>query len=126
MSCVRVLVQQVVVIFAPQNPHGYILNAERSDQLAPCVRKHRVSKQTKAHKYCTKYGMHQVHSGYSGVSTMDLTTHSNFNSCSELLSQHEDASCIGRGDISLLLSKKVAKEEISSEHATAFVQNAKH
>ena len=115
-----------LTLYAPQSPHGHVLNAEQSDQLAPCVRKHQVSKPMKAYKYCTKFQMFQVHSGYSGVSTMGLTTHSDFSRSSELLSQHEGASIIGRDDINLLLSKKVANKQISAEHARNFVRDARH
>ena len=110
-----------LTLFAPESPHGHIFNAEISDQLAPCVRKHRVSKQMKAHKFCTKHRVETVYAGYTGVSTMDLTTHSNFNSFSEILTRHESASLIGRNDINLLLSRKVSRQEITSEHADRFV-----
>ena len=59
-----------LTLFAPQSPYGHIFNAEGSDQLSPCVRRHRVSKQMKVHQYCTKHGIYQVHSGYYGVSAL--------------------------------------------------------
>ena len=70
--------------------------------------------------------MFQVHSGYDGVSTMDVTAHSDFSKASKLLSQPEDTSIIGRNDINLLLSRNVMNREISSEHAHNFVRNARH
>ena len=55
---------------------------------------------------------------------MDLTTHSNFGSGSELLSQHEAASIVGRDDINLLLNKKVENGEMSQDMAHAFARDA--
>ena len=80
----------------------------------------------KASKCCTKFGMVQVHSEYSGVSTIYLTTYSDFKKASLLFSRHEDVYVVGRNDINLLLSKKVARKEISPELSNTFVWNAKH
>ena len=44
---------------------------------------------------------------------------------SELVSQHEDATIIGRSDMTILLNKKVAEDQIISELAETFIQNAK-
>ena len=55
---------------------------------------------------------------------MDLTTHSNFGSGSELLSQHEAASIVGRNDINLLLNKKVENGEMSQDMAHSFARDA--
>ena len=76
-------------------------------------------------KYSTKFAMVQCRSGFSGVDTMNVTTHSNFSKTSELLSTHEDASIIGRNDIRLLLNQKVANKQISPELAELFIKNAK-
>ena len=51
-------------------------------------------------------------SEYSGISTMDLTTHSDFSIVKEIRSQREAASIMGRDDMRLLLSKKVLNKEI--------------
>ena len=114
------------MVFAPESPHGYVLNAEWADQLAPCVAKHRVSKQMKASAYNTKFAMYQVYSGYAGVNSMQLTTHSDHSSGSELLAQHEDATIVGRNDINLMLSKKVEQKKISPETANSFTRHAAH
>ena len=95
-----------LTLFAPRSPHGHTFYARLSDQLSPCIRKHRVARQMKASKYNTKFAMYRQFSSYEGVCTMDLTTHGNFGSGSELLSQHEAASIVGRNDINLLLNKK--------------------
>ena len=76
-------------------------------------------------KYSTKFAMVQCRSGYSGVDTMNISTHSDFSTTSDLLSRHEDASIIGRNDIRLLLNQKVANKQISSELAHSFIRNAK-
>ena len=101
------------------------MNAREADQLSPCVRKHRVTKQMKASKYCTKFQMFQQRSEYSGVSTMDLTSHSDFSEVKELRSQHEAASIIGRDDMRLLLNKKVSNNEISSELMHNMIKDAR-
>ena len=118
--------QDKLTLYAPQSPLGHIFNAEPSDQLASCVRKHRVSKQMKAYQYCTKFQMFRVDSGYDGVSTMNMTTHSNFSSSSKLLSLHEDSYVAGRDDIKLLLRKKIKNVEMSKELAYNFNQNSQH
>ena len=69
--------------------------------------------------------MVQCRSGFSVVDTMNISTHSNFSRTSELLSQHEDATIVGRTDMALLLNKKVKSKQISSELADSFIQNAK-
>ena len=112
-------------LFPPRSPSGHILNAKQSDQLSHCVKVPRISKPTKAMKYCTKISMVQCRSGFSGVDTMNISTHSDFSKTSELLSQHEDATIIGRKDMNLLLDQKVANKQISSELAASFIQNAK-
>ena len=115
-----------LVLFAPESPHGHVLNAEMADQLAPCIAKHQVSKQMKASSYNTKFAMVQVHTGYSGVNSMQLTSHSDHSSASELLAQHEAATIVGRNDINLLLAKKVEHKKMSSETAHSFTQHAAH
>ena len=57
---------------------------------------------------------------------MDLTTHGNFGSSSELLSQYEAVSSIGRNDINLLLNKKVENGEMSQDMAHSFARDAHH
>ena len=57
---------------------------------------------------------------------MDLVTNSNFASGSELLSQHQAASIVGRNDINLLLSRKVERGEISVEMQHSFARDAAH
>ena len=56
---------------------------------------------------------------------MNISTHSDFSKTSELLSQHENASIIGRNDIRLLLNQKVANKQISPELAESFISQAK-
>ena len=63
-------------------------------------------------KFSTKFSMVQCRSGFTGVDTMDISTHSDFSKTSELLSQHEDASIIGRHDIRMLLHQKVSTKQI--------------
>ena len=111
--------------FPPRSPNGHILNAMQSDQLAHCVRIPRISRPTKALKYSTKFSMVQCRSGFTGVDTMDISTHSDFSKTSELLSQHEDATIIGRHDIRMLLHQKVSTKQISPELAESFLTNAK-
>ena len=110
--------QDKLYFYTPQSPSGHILNAVQSDQLAHCVKIPRISRQTKALKFSTKFAMVQCRSGYSGVDTMNVSTHSDFSKTSELLSQHEDASIIGRHDIRNLLQQKVLSKQISPELAT--------
>ena len=117
--------QDKLTCYIAHSPHGHVLNAQKSDQLAPCIRKHRVTKQMKASKYCTKFQMFQQRSEYAGISTMDLTSHSDFSTVSELRSQHEAASIIGRDDIRLLLNKKVKNKEISCELMENMILDAK-
>ena len=112
-------------LFTPQSPSKNIFNADISDQLSHCVKIPRITKPMKAKKYNTTFAMVQCHSSYSGVDTMSLTTKSNFNKCSELLSQHEDATIIGREDINHLLHNKIKNSEISPELANSFLHNAK-
>ena len=57
---------------------------------------------------------------------MDLVTHSNFGSGSELLSQHQAATIVGRNDINLLLARKVERGEISVEMQHSFARDAMH
>lgn len=117
--------QDKMTLFTPRSPSIHIFNAEQSDQLAPCVQISRVTKSVKAKKYCTKFGMVQCRSGYSGTCTMNLTNHSDFSKSSFLLSEHEAASIIGRNDIRMLLNQKAANKEINCELADTFVNNAK-
>ena len=56
---------------------------------------------------------------------MNVTTHSDFSITSDLLSIHEDASIIGRPDMTLLLKQKKTSQQISDELAETFIQNAK-
>ena len=70
--------------------------------------------------------MVQVHTGYSGANSMQLTTHSDHSSASELLAQHEDATIVGRNDIKLLLAKKVKHKKMSSKTVHSFTQHAAH
>ena len=113
-------------LFSPKSPSGHILNAKQADQLSHCVKIPRISKQTKAKKYCTKFSMVQCRSGFSGVDTMNISTHSDFSKTSELLSQHhEDATIVRRNDMTLLSNQKVKNKQISSELADSFIQNAK-
>eukprot|EP00957_Ditylum_brightwellii_P072793 5532417-Ditylum_brightwellii.AAC.1 len=56
---------------------------------------------------------------------MSIGTHSNFARTSELLSQHEDASFVGRPDMVFLLDRKVKNNEISKKLAEAYIFNAK-
>lgn len=114
-----------LTLFPPKSPYGHIMNAKRSDQLCHCVKIPRISKPVVAKKYCTKFSMVQSRSGYTGVDSMNITTHSDFNFTSELLSQHESASIIGRKDISLLLSQKVRKGQLSTIFAEEMVETAK-
>ena len=50
----------------------------------------------KANKYSTTFAIVQCQTYFSGIDTMSIGTHSNFEITSELLSQHEDASIVGR------------------------------
>ena len=68
------------------------------------------------------YNTEQV---FSGCDTMNVTTHSDFSITSDLLSIHEDASIIGRPDMTLLLKQKKTSQQISDELAETFIQNAK-
>ena len=114
-----------LALFSPQSPNGYILNAQQSDQLAHLVKIPRISSQTKAMSYSTKFSMVQCRSGFSGVDTMNVTSHSDFSKTSELLSIHEDTTLIGRPDIHILLIQKVRNNQISSELANEFIKNSK-
>jgi hypothetical protein len=114
-----------LTLYPPQSPHGHVLNAEQSDQLAPVVRKHRVTRPMKASKYCTVFQMVQQRCEYSGVSTTDLTNHSDFSRVTELRSQHEEASIIGRTDINMLLQRTVENGVLSQEHANNMVRKAR-
>ena len=69
--------------------------------------------------------MVQCRSGFSGVDTMNISTHSDFSKTSELLSQHKDATIIGKNDMTLLLNQKVANKQNSSELAASFIQMQK-
>ena len=111
--------------FTPKSPKRDILNAAQSDQLAPCVKVPRISKPTKAMKYCTKFSMVQCWSSYHGIDTMNISKHSDFSKCSELLSQHEDATIIGRPDINMLLHQKVSAKQITPELCESYIENAK-
>ena len=55
---------------------------------------------------------------------MELTTHGDFGSGSELLSQHEAASIVGRNDVNLLLNRNVENGEMSQDMAHAFARDA--
>jgi hypothetical protein len=112
-------------LFTPQSPSNHIFNADIPDQLSHCVKIPRITKPMKAKKYNTTFAMVQCHSSYSGIDTMCLTTKSNFSKSSELLSQHEDATIIGREDINHLLHNKIKNGEISPELANSFICNAK-
>ena len=70
--------------------------------------------------------MVQCRTNYAGCDTMNITTHSNFNFTSELLSQHEDASIVGRPDIVMLLQQKIRSGQISPELADCFIKHAQH
>ena len=70
--------------------------------------------------------MFRVDSGYHGVSTMDLTSHSDFSVTSALLSQREDSYITGRDDIKFLLNKKVREGEVSKELASNYFRSANH
>ena len=70
-----------------------------SDQLAHCVKIPRISRPIIAPKYSAKLSMVQCRTSFSGCDTMNLTTHRDFNMTSELLSQHEGASIVGRPDM---------------------------
>lgn len=76
-------------------------------------------------KYCSKFAMVQIRSGFQGTSTMDISNHSDFSFTSMLLAEHEAASIVGRRDMAVLLDRKVANQEITSEMADAFVENAR-
>ena len=117
--------QDRMTLFPPRSPNDHIFNAEQADQLAPCVQVPRVTKSMMAMKYCTKFGMVQCRSGYNGTSTMNVTNHSDFSKTLLLLSEHEAACIVGRKDIPMLLRRKVANREITSEMADAFVNDAK-
>ena len=82
-------------------------------------------KQTQAKQYCTKFGVTRLHSNYSGVDTMNIGNHSDFSKTSELLSQHESASIVGRQDMSILLSKKVSNGEISQHLVDSYINSAR-
>ena len=114
-----------LTLYPPRSPNHHNLNALQSDQLSHCVQVPRISRPMKPMKYSTKFAMVQCRSGYSGVDTMNISTHSDFSTTSDLLSRHEDASIIGRNDIRLLLNQKVANKQISSELAHSFIRNAK-
>ena len=104
-----------LTLFTPQSPNKHIFNSTYTDQLAHCIQIPRVTKSVKPMKYCTKFGMVQCHSGYSGTSTMNVTTHSDFSKTSLLLSEHESASIVGRTDIRLLLQQKIKEKNVSVE-----------
>ena len=70
--------------------------------------------------------MVQCRKSFSGCNTMNVTTHSNFSMTFELLSMHEDASIVGRPDMTMLLKQKVDKKQISPLLADNFVKNAKN
>ena len=72
-------------------------------------------------KYCTKFSMVQCWSSYHGIDTMNISKHSDFSKCSELLSQHEDATIIGRPDINILLHQKVSAKQITQELCESYV-----
>lgn len=111
--------------YAPECPHKGNLNSVYSDQLAHCVKIPRISRPTIASKYSTKFAMVQCRTSFSGCDTMNVTTHSDFSFTSELLSIHEDASIIGRPDMTMLLKQKKTSKQISTELADSFIQNAK-
>ena len=69
--------------------------------------------------------MVQCRTSFSGCDTINVTTHSDFSMTSQLLSQHEDASIIGRPDMTMLLEQKIHSKQISPELADKFIQNAK-
>ena len=112
--------------YAPECPQSGNLNSMYSDQLAHCVKCPRISRPTIASKYSTKFAMVQCRTSFSGCDTMNITTHSDFSISSQLLSQHEDASIIGRPDMTLLLEQKKHSKQISPELADQFIQNAKN
>ena len=112
--------------YAPECPQKGNLNSIYSDQLAHCVKIPRISRPTIASKYSTKFAMVQCRTSFSGCDTMNVTTHSDFSITSDLLSIHEDASIIGRPDMTLLLKQKKTSQQISDELADSFIQNAKN
>ena len=107
-------------LFLPKSTCGHVLNAQQSDQLAHCVKIPRTSKHTQAKAYCAKFSVAQCRSGFSGIDAMNVTTHSDFSKMSELLSQHEDTSLVGRIDIQLLSQQKIKSRQISAELAKIF------
>ena len=109
----------------PQSPYNYILNAQQPDQLTQCVQIPRISSSINPMNYSTKFAMVQCRSGFSGVDTMNISTHSYFSKISELLSQHENTSIIGRNDIRLLLNQKVTNKQISPKLAESLIAQAK-
>ena len=113
-----------LALFTPYCPENQVFNAYIADQLSHCVTIPRITKPMKAKKYNTTFAMVQCHSSFSGVDTMNITTKSDFSKSSELLSQHEDASIIGREDIKHLLYNKVRNKEITQELADTFISNA--
>ena len=112
-------------LYPPESPNEYILNATKSDQLSHCVQVPRITKQTKASAYCTKFAMVQCRSGYAGCDTMNITTHSDFSTTSELLSRHEDATIMGRPDMVKLLEQKVHAKQIHPDLAENMIKNAR-
>ena len=98
-------------IFPPQEP-GLCLPARYSDQLSHVVAVPRIKRPTIARANNTTFSMSQQGGGFSGLSSMNITTHSNWGFQSLLLSRIESCTLNARDDIVQLLSQKVEAKQI--------------
>ena len=111
--------------FAPQSPNTDILNSEIPDHLSHCVKIPIIIKLINPMLYNTTIAIFQCYIRYHGVDKIIVTTKRYFIERSELPSEHEDATIVGRKNINYLLHKKVEKNKISQELADTLIRNAK-
>ena len=115
-----------LTLFSLESPYNHILNSAQSDWLVHCVKVSHISRQMKAMKYCAKLTMVQFHSWFTGVDTMNITSHSDFSITSYLLSHHENTSITDRHDIWSLLNQKVKRCQISTDLEQLFIDSVKN
>jgi hypothetical protein len=95
----------------PCNPFGS-LPSVLGDQLAHAVVRPHTIKAMQAHTYSHSYQMHDMRGCFTGVDTIMLAEHGNFNKPSYVLHNHESLCIQGQKDIRILLSKLINEQPL--------------
>ena len=113
-----------ICLLSPRPPH-HNLSAEQSDELSHIVSTPMIACPVRRNFNTTSFVMTCQASGFSGLDTMNMSTHSDWSKTSHLLGKHKNNSLHGHDDIVHLLPQTVEAGEINSILADNLMETSK-